>query len=172
MNETTLRAPPGPSQPRPDPRWQAALPTKTKGQIPHTWWYLSLRPLPGHSSQGRLLLDLGWNGAGPWQHAIRNLCRARPWLEWRSTLATMRSTWQQCPRRGRRTGAGRGTAPRLRSSTLRQIAWEMAEGGRWQRHCASAPRLHLSTLTTIMAEGGRWQRYFASTWHHGYVARH
>jgi hypothetical protein len=46
------------------------------------------------------------------------------------------------------------------------IAWERAEGGRWQRHCASTPRLRRSTLagmTWERAQGGCWQRPCAST---------
>jgi hypothetical protein len=41
-----------------------------------------------------------------------------------------------------------------------------AKGGRWQRHCASTPRLRRSTLAGMVwerAEGGRWKRHCAST---------
>ena len=74
-------------------------------------------------------------------------------------------------------GGGRAIAQTLRLKTrlLRQtlagMAWERAEGGRWQRHCASTPRLRRLTLPRRAwerAEGGRWRRHCAST--HGYVA--
>ena len=39
------------------------------------------------------------------------------------------------------------------------MAWERAEGGRWQKNCASTPRLRRSTfapMTCERVEGGRW----------------
>ena len=65
--------------------------------------------------------------------------------------------------RGRRAGA-RDTAPQHHDFVARPQ--RRAEGGRWQRHCASTPRLRRSTSAGMpweRAEGGRWQRHCAST---------
>ena len=45
-------------------------------------------------------------------------------------------------------------------------AWQRAEGGRWQRHCALTLRLRRPTYTGLAwerAEGGRWRRHCAAT---------
>ena len=58
------------------------------------------------------------------------------------------------------------STPRWRRSTFARMAWERAEGGRWQRLCALPPRLRRSTFTTMAwerVEGGRSQRHCAST---------
>ena len=76
----------------------------------------------------------------------------------------------------RRAVAGRGTTstsrPRLRLSTLTGIAWERAEGGRWQRLCASTPQLRRSTF---LQSPGRGRRAVAgrgtAPQHHGYVSQ-
>ena len=51
-------------------------------------------------------------------------------------------------------------------STFASMAWERAEAGRWQRHCASMPlSLHssLAGMAWETAAGGCWQRHCAST---------
>ena len=56
-------------------------------------------------------------------------------------------------------GVGRALAETLRvntmltsRSTFATMAWERAEGGRWQRHCASTPALRRSSLATMSWE--------------------
>jgi hypothetical protein len=58
-------------------------------------------------------------------------------------------------------GRGRALAETLRLNTtvtslLARMTWERAEGGRWQKHCASTPRSRRSTLLASngLGEGG------------------
>ena len=73
-----------------------------------------------------------------------------------------------------RRGIQFGGVAHIQRSSFARISWERVRGGRWQRHCASSPRLPRSTLTTITWKRLLWWRAGAgrdtAPQHHCFVA--